>query len=99
MFLNAIIFEKLRKVFTQLNADAEQCFLTFAPIPTNFSNEHFNFLNTNLPLNQQNSGYENRMAFAYFANAIARDSQIFKLTTEDFLQDSYKKIIDQALLI
>lgn len=98
MFLNAVIFKKLERVFKQLNNNT-QYFLAFAPVTTSFTNNDFNFLQTGLPADQQNDSYENQMAFAYFTNAILRNSKIYDLNNEDFLQNSYKTIIEKALLI
>ena len=47
MFLNAIIFSKLQKLYEQIESADTSYFLTFAPITTSFSNANFNFLNSN----------------------------------------------------
>lgn len=98
MFSNAIIFRKLQSLFNQLNSEGQHYF-SFAPVPVSFTNDNFNFLRSDLPVAELKGSIENQMMFAYFANAIIRDDKIWGISTEDFLQDSYKKIFDNALLI
>lgn len=99
MFLNAIIFEKLKSVFNQLNAESGRYFLTFSPITTSFNNQDFNFLDNTDTNHQISDKYENQMAFAHLANAIVKNQKIYELNAESFLQENYKKIFDQAKLI
>lgn len=99
MFLNAIIFEKLKSVFNQLNAESGRYFLTFSPITTSFNNQDFNFLDNTATNHQISDKYENQMAFAHLANAIVKNQKIYELNAESFLQENYKKIFDQAKLI
>ncbi len=98
MFSNAIIFRKLQSLFNQLNNE-NQHYFSFAPVPVSFTNDNFNFLQSDLPAAELKGSIENQMMFAYFANAIIRDDKIWGIATEDFLQNSYKKIFDDALLI
>ncbi|NGM73940.1 carboxypeptidase-like regulatory domain-containing protein [Sphingobacterium sp. SGL-16] len=99
MFLNAIIFEKLKSVFNQLNKESGRYFLTFSPITTSFNNQDFNFLDNTDTNHQISDKYENQMAFAHLANAIVKNQKIYELNAESFLQENYKKIFDQAKLI
>lgn len=99
MFLNAIIFEKLKSVFNQLNTESVRYFLTFSPITTSFNNQDFNFLDNTDTNHQISDKYENQMAFAHLANAIVKNQKIYELNAESFLQENYKKIFDQAKLI
>lgn len=99
MFLNAIIFEKLKSVFNQLNTVSGRYFLTFSPITTSFNNQDFNFLDTTTPVQYLSDAYENQMAFAHLANAVIRRQDIYELNPDSFLPENYKKIFDHAKLI
>jgi hypothetical protein len=99
MYLHAIIFMKLENVFTQLNSNSNQYYLTFTPVSTAFTNTEFNFLDSSISAGALSDSIENEMAFAYFANAIIRNPKVYTLTIDDFLQNSYKKIFENALLI
>lgn len=99
MFLNAIIFEKLKSVFNQLNTVSGRYFLTFSPITTSFNNQDFNFLDTTTPVQYLSDAYENQMAFAHLANAVIRRQDIYELNPDSSLPENYKKIFDHAKLI
>ncbi|GEM_PF-3435091 len=75
MFLNAIIFEKLKSVFNQLNTESGRYFLTFSSITTSFNNQDFNFLDNTDTNHQISDKYENQMAFAHLANAIVKNQK------------------------
>ena len=100
MFLNAIIFSKLQKLYEEIDTDKDPYFLVFAPITLNFSNIEFNFLNPN-PSSaddiRQNAA--NEMAFSVCANAVARDPKILQLNADEMLQDAYSKILNNAILV
>src|SRR5215471_10610835 len=100
MFLNAIIFSKLQKLFQEVDTDTDPYFLVFAPITISFSNSHFKFLDPNASsADEQRQNSEYKMAFAVCANAIMRDPKIFPLNTDEMLQDAYAKILNTAILI
>ncbi|MBV8251384.1 MAG: carboxypeptidase regulatory-like domain-containing protein [Chitinophaga sp.] len=99
MFLNAIIFRKLQNVFSQLGNQQASCFQTFTPVATVFTNEDFNFLDTTLPANQLSESFENQMAFTFLANGIVRNDKIYSLLPDEFLQNAYKRIFENAILI
>lgn len=100
MSVNAIIFEKLRKIYTSLNGNSAQYYLTYAPESIiSFTNEDFNFLDTNVTIENIKDKYENQMAFAMIADAIIRNPKIYEINTDLRLSDSYEKIFDDALIV
>lgn len=100
MYLNAIVFSKLQKLYQQVAGRDDRYFLTFAPIAMSFSNVEFNFLNPNASTGDEvRQNAENKMAFAKVANAIVRDPKLFKLNVDEALHVAYGKILGGALLI
>ncbi len=100
MYLNAIIFMKLQQLFQQIDTVDDPYFLSFAPITTSFSNFDFNFLNPNpVSADEVRQNEENKMAFAFYANTIVRDSKIFKLNNDETLQSAYATVLNNALLV
>ena len=101
MYLNAIIFAKLQKLYENIDTDkTDPYFLAFAPTTVSFTNFDFNFLNPNASSGDEvRQNDENKMAFAQIANAVIRDSKIFQLNTDEMLQDAYSKVLNNAILV
>lgn len=99
MYLNAIIFSKLQKMYQQIADQEDEYYLTFAPITLCLSNFEFNFLNPNASADEIRQNAEYKMAFAKISNTIVRDEKIFPFNNDEMLEDAYEKILNEAILI